>query len=83
VQIRDREQPHLHAAHDLVVTLLVGNGELHLRGTSQRMEGGDVAIIPRGVPHYFVNTGSAPAAAFVTMAPPAERPDQVPVPPAP
>jgi len=83
VQIRDREQPHLHATHDLVVTLLVGNGELHAHGTRQRMEGGDVAVIPRGVPHYFVNTGTAPAAAFVTMAPPGERPDEILVLPAP
>lgn len=79
VQIRDRESPHIHAAHDLVVTLLRGEGELHQGGGVLSMHSGDVAVVPKGVPHYFVNTGDRPAAAFVTFAPPYDGNDNVPV----
>ena len=79
VQIRDREQPHLHATHDLVVTLVGGSGQLHVGGDAQAMRAGDVAVIPRGTPHFFVNAGDAPAASFATFAPPYDGSDQVPV----
>lgn len=81
VQIRDREQPHIHAAHDLAVTLLRGRGQLYVHGEPQEMRPGDVAVVPRGTPHYFVNSDGAPAAAFVTFAPPYDGADQVPVTP--
>ncbi len=79
VQIRDREQPHVHATHDLVVTLLRGTGQLNVRGEVREMQQGDVAVVPHGTPHNFVNTDSAPAAALVTFAPPFDGTDQVPV----
>ena len=78
VQIRDREQPHVHATHDLAVTLLKGKGQLYVDGESHEMRCGDVAVVPHGTPHYFVNADSAPAAAFVTFAPPYDGTDQVP-----
>lgn len=78
VQIRDREPPHIHATHDLVVTLLHGKGRLFVRGQPQEMHPGDVAVVPHGTPHYFVNTDCAPSAAFVTFAPPYDGTDQVP-----
>ena len=80
VQIRDREQPHIHADHDLVVTLLRGTGTLYVLGTPQPMRAGDVAVVPRGTPHYFVNTAFTPSVAFVTFAPPYNGNDQVPAP---
>ena len=80
VQIRDRERPHVHATHDLVVTLLRGTGTLYIRGVAHAMRAGDIAVVPRGAPHYFVNTDSTPAASFVTFAPPYDGTDQVPVP---
>jgi len=79
VQIRDREQPHIHATHDAVVTLLRGKGQLYVRGEPHEMRQGDVAIVPHGTPHNFVNTDSAPAAAFVTFAPPYDGTDQLPI----
>ena len=78
VQIRDREQPHVHATHDLAVTLLRGAGRLYIRGTPHDMRPGDVALVPHGTPHQFVNTKSTPAVAFVTFAPPYDGKDQVP-----
>jgi mannose-6-phosphate isomerase-like protein (cupin superfamily) len=83
VQIRDREHPHVHATHDLAVTLLRGSGRLYVQGQAREMRAGDVAVVPHGTAHYFVNTDSSPAAAFVTFAPPFDGTDQVPVAPAP
>jgi mannose-6-phosphate isomerase-like protein (cupin superfamily) len=79
IQIRDRESPHVHAHHDLVVTLLRGEGTLHLSGRAQPMRRGDVAVVPKRTPHFFVNTGARPAAAFVTFAPPYDGKDNVPI----
>jgi len=78
VQVRDRERPHVHAAHDLVVTLLRGRGTVHSGGGIFPMEVGDVVVIPRGTVHYFVNDGFDPTAALVTFAPPFDGKDQVP-----
>jgi mannose-6-phosphate isomerase-like protein (cupin superfamily) len=81
VQVRDREQPHVHATHDLVVTLLRGKGQMYVRGIPTEMRAGDVAVVTHGTPHYFVNTGCIPTAAFVTFAPPYDGTDQVPITP--
>ncbi len=83
VQIRDRERPHIHATHDLAVTLLRGRGQLYVDGVPQEMQSGDVAVVQRGTPHYFVNANSVPAAAFVTFAPPYDGTDQIPIAPGP
>ena len=80
VQIRDREQPHVHGRYDLTVTLVHGSGTLWLDGTPLPMHLGDMAFIPKGTPHYFVNDGPAPAAALVVFAPPFSGPDQQPIP---
>lgn len=78
IQIRDREQPHIHATHDATVALLRGSGQLYVGGRTHEMHAGDVAVIAHGTAHYFVNTGSAPAVAFATFAPPYDGKDQVP-----
>ena len=78
IQIRDRERPHLHASHDLTVTLLRGTGRLHVADRTVDMRPGDVAFVERGTRHYFVNTGAGPAAAFAMFAPPYDGTDQVP-----
>lgn len=78
IQIRDRERPHVHATHDLAVTVLRGTGRLFIRGEPHEMRPGDVAVVPRATPHYFVNAGAQPAVAFVTFAPPYDGTDQVP-----
>ena len=81
VQIRDREQPHIHATHDLAVTLVRGTGTLYIRGVGYAMRVGDVAVVPRGTVHYFVNDASGAAVALVTFAPPYDGKDQVPTTP--
>lgn len=78
IRIRDRESPHMHTRYDLTVVLVEGSGTLWLDGAPLPMRVGDVAFVPRGIPHWFINEGDAPAAALVTFAPPYTGPDQVP-----
>jgi len=78
VQVRGGETPHHHATHDLTVAVLRGEGSLTIDGTTRAMAVGDVAVIPRGVRHYFVRGGGIPAVALVVFAPPLDGPDSVP-----
>jgi quercetin dioxygenase-like cupin family protein len=79
VQVRGGETPHRHAVHDLAITVLRGRGVLTMDGAARTMRAGDVAVIPRGAPHHFVNGGREPAVALVVFAPPLDVPDNVPV----
>jgi quercetin dioxygenase-like cupin family protein len=79
VQIRDREIPHLHKVHDATVTMLRGEGYLILGKKRINLKAGDVVHIPRGVPHYFVNTASQPTVALAVYAPAFDGKDTHPV----
>ena len=78
VQIRDRESPHLHNAHDGTVMLVRGRGYLVMDKLRITLTAGDIAHIPRGVPHYYVNTDLEPTVVFVIFAPPFDGKDNVP-----
>ncbi len=78
IQIRGGETPHTHAEHDVVVTLLSGQGTLHVEGHAMPLKAGDTAMVRRGQVHFFINTGDVPAAAFATFAPPYDGRDNVP-----
>lgn len=69
IQIRDREKPHIHETHDLTVVVKKGKGVLHLGKDELPMRQGDIAFIPKGALHYFVNTSSAPSVAYVIFTP--------------
>jgi mannose-6-phosphate isomerase-like protein (cupin superfamily) len=79
VQIRERESPHLHKAHDATVTILRGRGYLVMDTHRISLTAGDITHIPRGIPHYYVNTDLEPTVAFVIFAPPFDGKDNVPV----
>ena len=78
VQIRDRESPHLHKAHDGTVIVLHGRGYLMMDTRRITLTAGDIVHIPRGVPHYYVNTDLEPTVAFVVYAPPFDGKDNFP-----
>ena len=78
VQIRDRESPHSHKAHDGTVMMVRGRGYLMMDKLRITLAAGDIVHIPRGVPHYFVNTDLEPSVAFVVFAPPFDGKDNVP-----
>ena len=69
IQIRDREKPHIHETHDLTVIVKKGKGILHLGKDELPMRQGDIAFIPRGILHYFVNTSSEPSVAYTIFTP--------------
>lgn len=77
IQIRDREKPHIHESHDLTVVVKSGKGVLHFGKDKLTMKCDDIAFIPKGVFHYFVNTGSEPAVAYVIFNPSYDGKDMV------
>ena len=81
VQVRNREAPHLHRAHDGTVVMISGQGYLMMSDKRIELSAGDIVYIPRGAVHYYVNTGFEPAIAFVVFSPPFDGKDTVPVKP--
>jgi len=79
VQVRGGESPHRHVTHDLAVTLLRGHGVLHIAGVELPMRAGDVAVIPRGVAHWYTNAGKRPSITLAVYTPALDAPDSVPV----
>jgi mannose-6-phosphate isomerase-like protein (cupin superfamily) len=79
VQIRERESPHMHKAHDATVIIIRGRGYLVMDTRRINLTASDITHIPRGVPHYYVNTDLEPTVAFVVFAPPFDGKDSVPV----
>ena len=79
VQIRDREAPHMHRTHDATVLIVRGGGYIVMGGRRITLTAGDIVHIPRGMPHYYVNTELEPTAALVVFAPPFDGKDNVPV----
>lgn len=80
VQLRKAEKPHIHAAHDLRVVIIRGRGTMVIARKKIAAGVGSVFEISRGTPHYFVNEGPVPGAAFVTFTPPYDGKDMIPVP---
>jgi mannose-6-phosphate isomerase-like protein (cupin superfamily) len=78
VQIRDRESPHLHKAHDGTVTIIRGRGYLIMETRRINLSAGDIVHIPRGAPHYYVNSDLEPTVAFVVFSPPFDGKDTIP-----
>lgn len=74
-QIRDREKPHLHEQHDLLVYLHRGQGVLNTPHGKTELSPGDWTSISRRTPHQFINTGDGPARAVVIRTPPPEGRD--------
>jgi quercetin dioxygenase-like cupin family protein len=79
VQVRGGETPHRHATHDLTVLTLRGHGTMTRGATRIVLHAGDVVVVPRGEPHWFVNEGAEPAVSLVVFTPPLDAPDNVPV----
>ena len=70
VQINDSQEPHIHANHDLTVVIKQGEGTLNLLDKVLPMSAGDVAFIPRGTVHWFLNDKKGrPAVAYVVFSP--------------
>jgi mannose-6-phosphate isomerase-like protein (cupin superfamily) len=77
VQIRDREPPHMHKAHDGTVVMISGRGYLMMSDKRIELSAGDIVYIPRGAAHFYVNTGVEPTIAFVAFSPPFDGKDTI------
>jgi len=80
VWIRDREQPHRHDAHDLIVVMLSGSGFMRLGDEERPVGPGSILYVPRGTVHAFRNAGSEPASAYAVYTPAFDGRDRVPAP---
>jgi mannose-6-phosphate isomerase-like protein (cupin superfamily) len=79
VWIRDREQPHRHDRHDLVVVVLRGHGFMRLDAEERPVGEGSILYVPRGTPHAFRNASGDVAVAYAIYAPAFDAADRVPV----
>lgn len=80
LQFRTAEQRHIHRRHDLTFMVFRGTGQVWVNDRRFLAKPGDVFHIPRGTPHYCVNTGDTPLAAVLTFTPPFDRSDSIPLP---
>ena len=79
VRIRDREVPHRHDRHDLVVVMLRGHGAMRLGSEERAVGEGSILYVPRGTVHAFRNASPEPAAAYAVYTPAFDGTDRIPV----
>ncbi len=79
VWIVDREVPHRHDTHDLVVVMLRGHGTMRIGDELRPIGERSILYGPRGTPHAFRNESRAPALAYAVYSPPFDGLDRVPV----
>ncbi len=79
VWIVDREAPHRHDTHDLVVVMLRGFGTMRLGADTQPVGPSSILYVPRGTPHAFSNESGEPALAYAVYSPAFDGKDRVPV----
>lgn len=77
VAIRDREQPHRHDRHDLVVVIVRGHGQMRLGDEERAVGTGSVLYIPRATVHAFRNESPEPAVAYAVYTPAFDGNDRI------
>ena len=78
VTIRNRETPHHHDRHDLLVVMLEGFGSMRLGDAERPVGRGSILYVPRGTVHAFRNASDAPAVAYAVYFPPFDGRDRTP-----
>jgi mannose-6-phosphate isomerase-like protein (cupin superfamily) len=78
VWIRDREQPHRHDHHDLLVVVLRGHGSMRLGDEERAVGEGSILYVPRGTLHAFRNASGDVAVAYAVYTPAFDGTDRVP-----
>ena len=77
VAIRDREIPHRHDRHDLVVMMLRGHGSWRVGEAVHPVGEGSILYVPRGTLHAFANESDEPAIAYAVYTPAFDGQDRV------
>jgi mannose-6-phosphate isomerase-like protein (cupin superfamily) len=81
VWIRDRESPHRHDRHDLLVVVLRGHGGMMLGSEERPVGEGSILYVPRGTVHAFRNASGEPAFAYAVYVPAFDGQDRIPAQP--
>lgn len=55
-----QRRPHAHLDMEEVIYVLEGHGEMWVAGERLPVQTGDAVLVPAGVPHMTVNTGTQP-----------------------
>jgi len=79
VWIVDRETPHRHDMHDLLVVMLRGFGTMRLGNETRSVGPSSILYVPRGTPHAFTNASGELALAYAVYTPAFDGADRVPV----
>jgi mannose-6-phosphate isomerase-like protein (cupin superfamily) len=67
----------VHAGHDQVLVFVQGSGEEVLADERAPVAEGDLVLVPDGMKHNFVNTGTEDLRLYTLYAPPEHAPDTV------
>lgn len=63
--------PSVHPTQDQLLYLIEGEVEAEVGKERQRLHSGQLAVVPAGTPHRFLNVGSVPARTLNIYTPPA------------
>lgn len=77
VAIREREQPHRHDRHDLIVVMLRGHGGMQLGAEERPVGVGSILYVPRGTIHAYRNASEDIAYAYAIYTPAFDGQDRV------
>lgn len=61
--------PHIHPTQDEFIYMLEGTLDLYLDGAWTQANAGDLARMPRGLPHGYYNRQDKPARALFSVSP--------------
>lgn len=67
--VQDRIRPHYQKVSDEIYYIVRGQGTLTVGEASIQLKEGDVASIPKGKVHGFVNTGNEPCLVIFASGP--------------
>lgn len=57
ILLNTRERPHYHDRHDLIITVIRGQSQIHFEDQTVVANPGDVIFIPKGTYHWAENLG--------------------------
>jgi mannose-6-phosphate isomerase-like protein (cupin superfamily) len=67
--VQDRIKPHYQKVSDEVYYIVRGQGRLTVGEATRELREGDVAAIPKGQVHSFINTGTEPCLVLFSSGP--------------
>lgn len=67
----------VHEHNDQILSFVNGIGAAQVAGENRPVTAGDVVVVPAGIEHNFVNTGTEPLVLLTTYGPPDHKPGTV------